>query len=380
MVLIKAVIIGFAHMHVNEVAMYVNDQPDMVLCACADIPPDVEELNSCRYTRGWNLENVKKNYCSNIYTDYIKMLDEQRPDIAFILTETSKKQEVVAQCAQRGIDVSIEKPMAMNYEQALSIKNTAERYGILALINWPLTWRPYLHTLIGAADGGIIGDKIKLGFLIGNTGPVGRGARHRGVTDSAEQMPDEEKQRLWWYRKSAGGGALFDFLCYGCMLTNWLMDEKLPQTVTASSANLATDFSDAPDNAAAIIKYNNFMAVLEGTWTTPSRAIPAGPVVYGTEGVIYCEKSGGDTIVRAFDIFGKDINVRPLEYPSYLKNIAEQYAAHKLYGKPLHKTLTMGFNIGVMRLLSAALDSSETGLTVNIDCLPSDKPALKSEL
>ena len=29
--MIKAVIIGFAHMHVNEVALYISEQPDMEL-------------------------------------------------------------------------------------------------------------------------------------------------------------------------------------------------------------------------------------------------------------------------------------------------------------------------------------------------------------
>ena len=32
--MIKAVIIGFAHMHVNEVALYISEQPDLELVGC----------------------------------------------------------------------------------------------------------------------------------------------------------------------------------------------------------------------------------------------------------------------------------------------------------------------------------------------------------
>ena len=44
------------------------------------------------------------------------MLDEVKPDIAFILCETCKKPEIVAECAKRKVNVSIEKPMALTLE------------------------------------------------------------------------------------------------------------------------------------------------------------------------------------------------------------------------------------------------------------------------
>ena len=42
--MIKAVIIGFAHMHVNEVALYISEQPDMELCAVASTKSGTEEI------------------------------------------------------------------------------------------------------------------------------------------------------------------------------------------------------------------------------------------------------------------------------------------------------------------------------------------------
>ena len=54
--MIKAVIIGFAHMHVNEIAEYVYSQPDFELIGCADVPATVPEKTTARYTRAWNLK------------------------------------------------------------------------------------------------------------------------------------------------------------------------------------------------------------------------------------------------------------------------------------------------------------------------------------
>ena len=73
---IKAVIIGFAHMHVNEVALYITEQPDFELVGAADVNAGEEKIADLRYTAGWNLKNVRENYCDNIYNDYRKMLDE----------------------------------------------------------------------------------------------------------------------------------------------------------------------------------------------------------------------------------------------------------------------------------------------------------------
>ena len=68
--MLKAVIVGTAHMHVNEVALYLKEQPDFELVGVADVKSGLEEIPALTYTPLWNLQNVKENYCSNIYEDY----------------------------------------------------------------------------------------------------------------------------------------------------------------------------------------------------------------------------------------------------------------------------------------------------------------------
>lgn len=361
--MIRAVIIGFAHMHVNEVALYIHQEPEMQLVACADIPAEIPEIQNTRYTRGWNQENIRANFCQTIYEDYRRMLDECRPDIAFLLCETYRKHEVVAECAKRGIAVSIEKPIEVSFDEAKKIQQSVENSGIEAVVNWPLTWRPYLHQMKAALDSGLIGDLLKIRFLIGNTGPVGRGAMHRGVSEKAEAMSDEAKSRMWWYRKACGGGALLDFICYGCMFSVWMMG-KQADAVSTVAVNGTTKFADIYDNAGALLRFGDKLAVLEGTWATPSRAIPAGPTLFGSEGVLWCEKDAeakGGVAVHACDIYGNDLAVPAFSLPDYRINIAAEYAHHKKTGDSMHESLTFPFNMRVMATLDAAVRSAESG-------------------
>ena len=184
--MIKAVIIGFSHMHVNEVALYISEQPSFELVAVADVPSEAEAIAPLRYTPVWNMQNVKENYCSNIYGDYKQMLDEIKPDLAFILTENAQKVRVVEECAKRGINICIEKPIALNLEEALKMQAVIKKYGIEAVVNWPVMWRGYIHKMQKALEQRIVGEPIKLHYMNGHTGPLGKGAKHRGVTAKAE--------------------------------------------------------------------------------------------------------------------------------------------------------------------------------------------------
>ena len=47
---IRAVIIGFAHMHVNEIAEYIEENEYFELCGFADVPLTEPEKTEARYT------------------------------------------------------------------------------------------------------------------------------------------------------------------------------------------------------------------------------------------------------------------------------------------------------------------------------------------
>ena len=58
----KAVIIGFSHMHVNEIAQYISETDGFELIGIAKAPSDTAVIEPLRYTAEWNFNNVKENY------------------------------------------------------------------------------------------------------------------------------------------------------------------------------------------------------------------------------------------------------------------------------------------------------------------------------
>ena len=351
---IRAVICGCAHMHVNEVALYISEQPSTELCGVADFAPEIPENTDKRYTRAWNFKNVVEKYGAKPYESYTEMLDEVKPDVAYLLCENYRKAEIAEEIAKRGINLIIEKPMATNAEDARKIVALKEKYGVEIYVNWPVTWRKYVREMKHALDSGKVGKLQKLRYLNGHTGPLGKGAKHRGVSDRAEEMTDEERGRIWWHSKKYGGGAYLDILCYGCYFSRWLFG-TLPEDIMSIGENLNTPFGDTEDNIAAIIRYENGFAVAEGTWTTPRRRMPTGPELVCSDGVIWCDGvPDGEAFVASSDIYGNDVEVEILGDDNSFKNMPWHYAAHIEKGQPMHETLSVEFNADVVAMIEAA--------------------------
>ena len=126
--------------------------------------------------------------------------------------------------------------------------------------------------------------------------------------------------------------------------------------------NLNTPFGDTEDNFAAIIKYDGRMSVIEGTWTTPRAVIPSGPMLVCSDGVIMCTGGAENSPdVKAYDMFGNELEIPENNLGEEYKNMTWQYANHAKNGTPMHEMLTLEANMDVMALLDGAIKSSASG-------------------
>lgn len=356
---IRSVIIGCAHMHVNEIAMYIHEQPESELCGIADLPAALPEETQKRYTRAWNLNNIVTNYQAKVYEDYRAMLDAVHPDVAYILCENNRKAEVAEEVAKRGIDVIVEKPMAESLQSAARIAALKEKYHVNVLVNWPVAWRKYVREMKSTLDSGVCGKLKKLRYINGHTGPLGKGARHRGVASQAEEMTDEERSRIWWYRSASGGGAYLDILCYGCYFTRWMFG-RLPVEMLSLGENLGTPYGDVEDNVVAIARYEDGFSVCEGTWTTPRRRMTTGPEAICEDGVIWCDGvPDEEAFVSAMDQCGNERPVCLLAQEDRYRNMPWHYAAFRNRGEAICETLTAEFNVDVVAMIEASKRSNE---------------------
>ena len=365
---LRAVVVGAAHVHILELCKCVSDCEDMELAAVADAEPvDPSDLEGTKpYSRRWNLDYVRR-YGAAVYGDYRRMLDEVRPDLAFIATENAKHPDVFSEVAKRGIASSIEKPLARDYQEALAIARIAQETGAEVFVNWPIAWRPWLYQMKGALDSGRMGSLVKIRHLAGQTGPVGPGAVHRGSGDTrAEDMTPEEKAKMWWYRAHCGGGAFLDMCCYGSMASVWFAGDMC-RSVAAMAGNFAHGFADVEDNGALLLRFPSSVAVVEGTWTTPAAALPAGPEIYCTEGAILCERRDGGVRVKLVGILGDVEYLDPPENDPALSNMACAFAAHRLNGREMPPIVRLSENLKAMAVLDAGLRAAKSGKFEPVD-------------
>lgn len=179
----KVVIVGFAHVHINDVAKHFYEHPRIDLCGAADVPPHMPEMKpGAIYTREWNIDYCCKNYNIPKFDDWKQMLDEVKPDLCVVNSENCYHVQITEECAKRGIGVSIEKPMATTMSDAMKMYRIVKKYGTFYMVNWPITWNPGLQTVKRMVDDGAIGKVIEIKTRMGSHRPSGprREAQDRG--------------------------------------------------------------------------------------------------------------------------------------------------------------------------------------------------------
>jgi predicted dehydrogenase len=353
-------VIGFAHMHVNElVAQFISSgRADIV--ACADTAPRTPSLTTVEGSRRANMQRALQSPGSpRAYDDYDEMLRKEQLDIAIFCPENARHGEVAEALARRGIAMVTEKPMAARLDEALRMKAAAEKAGVALAVNWPITWQPAYRKLKQLLADGVIGDVWELKWRNGDSlGPLAHGSNHPGATVVGLVSP-AEKGSEWWHQAETGGGALLDYCCYGACLAAWLLPDAA-QSVQCLKANLMSGFGTAEDNAAMLVRFPSALAVIEASWTTFHIGAPSGPIIYGTHGTIV--RDGDDIkIYRERGAKTPTSVERGDSLPAGRSTIAEEFIHHLETGEPLHPTLDYPINLAAMAILDAGIRSAEAG-------------------
>lgn len=357
-------IVGFAHPHINHVAAMFAAHPQVSLVACADTRPLRPEKKVVPYTREWNRKNVIK--LANIpkcYDDYHQMLKEEKFDVVIINSENAQHPDVVEACAQAGAHVCVEKPMAVSLEDAVRMDRACRKAGTTLVVNWPATWLPHARKAKELIDAGAIGQVLEIDYRVGDSGPFGPGAEHKGVSEASTPLTDEERAAIWLHQAAAGGGAMIDLCCYGVMYGLWYTGEHAT-SAQGLKANLNSQWCDADDNGVIVVRFPKAIAVAQGSWTTLGKSyLSAGPLMlFGTTGALSFEIYTEKPVVQVTHGAGKTPEIyEPAPLPEHHKNLAEEFLNYLDTGEPMHQTLTAQFNLDMTAILDAGIRSARHG-------------------
>ncbi|MGN0180026.1 MAG: Gfo/Idh/MocA family protein [Monoglobaceae bacterium] len=352
----KVAIIGMDHCHANLLFDYfqknVNDKVEWIGYADIDENCPEEELERKFQL---NFSPVMRNNPDEYkrYKSYIELLD-QKPDIAIICTDIASHARICEETLSRNIHTIVEKPMATTFEDGMRMYRAAKRSSAELVINWPIAWFPAFNKAKELADSGIIGDVLRFNYRSPST---------RGPYRLDEHTP-EQLSKMWWYDSRKGGGSIMDYAGYGCVLSTWFMNEQLPLKVSGVKKNFFLPFADTEDYSTFTIEYENAVSIIEGSWATISNGeIATGPVIYGTEGVIVADRF--DPQVKVYKELAPYV---PSPAPTEVYdtepmsvNIADSFINYLEKGTPLHRMVTVDFNIRAMAVLDAGIRACDSG-------------------
>ena len=115
---------------------YADEHENVVLSACCDINPEAAEY-ACRE---YGFERF--------YTDYIEMVETEKPDVVLAVTPVELTKEISIQLLERKIPLLLEKPPGMDPEENIAIHDAAIRNQTPARVAFNRRYTPLLRAML----------------------------------------------------------------------------------------------------------------------------------------------------------------------------------------------------------------------------------------
>ena len=337
---LRVAVAGLVHGHVEGFLGSALKRSDIQIVGIAEADQQLAQ----RYAGEFHLDPQL------LYRDVEQMLAKAQPQAVLVYSDTRDHRRIVEVAARHRIPVMMEKPLAVSVKDALAIQQAANEARIPVLVNYETTWYASNAAVYGLVREGALGEVRKVVIHDGHQGP-----KEIGVPpEFLSWLTDPERN---------GGGALFDFGCYGADLMTWLMQGAAPLTVTAVTQQLKPEvYRHVDDEATVILTYPRAQAIIQASWNWP----------FGRKDMeVYGETGQAITVLR------DDIRVRrkeedqeqqqhaPALTPPYNDSIS--YLIAVVSGEVTPTGLSaLDTNVTVVRILDAARESARTGRTIQL--------------
>jgi glucose-fructose oxidoreductase len=336
---LRVAIVGLVHGHVHGFLGQYQHRPEIEIVGVVEPDSKLRAAAAGRY----------RFQAGQLFADLDEMIAKVRPQAVLVYTNTYDHRRVVETCARHGVHVMMEKPLAVSFEDALAMQKAALAGKILVLVNYETSWYRSNHAAYDLVHDGSLGEVRKVVVHDGHKGP-----KEIGV----------EPEFLSWLTdpKLNGGGALFDFGCYGADLMTWLMDGQRPQTVTAVTQRIKPEiYSRVDDEATIVLTYPKAQAIIQASWNWPIDR--KDMEVYGQTGQLITVKRD-DLRVHKAGANEEQLAAKPIPVPyddelSYLRAVI-------LDGAKEDALSSLDTNVTVTEILDAARRSAAEGKTIDL--------------
>lgn len=333
-------IVGLVHGHVHGFLDHYRQNSAIAIVGISD--PDRQLLSAAASKYGFDP--------ALLFTDLDQMITHTHPAALLVYTNTFDHRRVVEIASRHGVNVMMEKPLAVSLDDALAIQRAAQQAKIHVLVNYETSWYPSNHAAYEIAHDGSIGDIRKVVVHDGHRGP-----KEIGV----------QPEFLAWLTdpKLNGAGALFDFGCYGADLMTWLMEGVRPQTVTAVTQQIKPEiYPRVDDESTIILTYPKAQAIIQASWNWPIDR--KDMEVYGQTGYVMTVSRDDMRVRRTAGEKEQRFSPKPVRAPyddelSYLRAVV-------MGGAKEDELSSLPTNVTVTEILDAARRSAAEGKTIRL--------------
>ncbi len=260
----KFALIGCGRIATNHIKAMANNRLELI--AVCDICSESMERLLAKH-------NLETNELIKRYTDYKKMIEENELELVGIATESGIHAEIALFCIDKGVNVIIEKPMAMNMADANEIVKRSEEKGVIVSACHQNRFNIAVQKTRKALEEGRFG-KISHGSI--NV----RWNRNKGYYDQAS----------WRGTWEQDGGALMNQCIHGIDLLRWMMGDDVEE-IYGQTRQQFHDYLEAEDIGMAVVKFKNgSIGTIEGTTNVYPKNLEETLYIFGENGTV---KLGG---------------------------------------------------------------------------------------
>ncbi len=272
----KYALIGCGRIATNHMKAAINNNLE-ISAVCDIIYDKMDELLAKH-----GLENEKS---IRKYDDYKKMIEDVTPELVSIATESGNHAEIALYCIDNGINVIIEKPMAMSMSDADEIIRRSEEKGVKVSACHQNRFNIAIQELRKAIEAGRFG---KLS--------------HGSIHVRWNRNENYYKQAPWRGTWAQDGGALMNQCIHGIDLLRWMMGDEIDEIYGATRQQFH-DYLEAEDVGMAVIKFkNSAIGTIEGTTNVYPENLEETLYIFGEKGTV---KIGG-TSTNNIDVWNFD--------------------------------------------------------------------------
>ena len=260
----KYALIGCGRIATNHVTAAVNNNMEIV--AVCDIVP--EKMEAILKKHGLvDDKSIKR------YTDYKKMIEENELELVSIATESGKHASIALDVIDAGINVIIEKPMAMNIADAEEIIKRAAEKNVKVSACHQNRFNVAIQEVRKAIEGERFGNLSHASINV-------RWNRNKGYYDQAP----------WRGTWEEDGGCLMNQCIHGIDLLRWMMGDEVVEVYGATRQQFH-DYLEAEDVGVAVVKFKNgAIGTIEGTTNVYPQNLEETLYIFGENGTV---KVGG---------------------------------------------------------------------------------------